>query len=61
VSRVARAQLLEAYNSVQAQQIYRSNRQALRCGAALLATYQELKQRQQVLDFGDLEGACASC
>ncbi|HEX5338258.1 MAG TPA: UvrD-helicase domain-containing protein [Gallionella sp.] len=52
---VARAQLLAAYQQVQAQQIFRSNRHAMRCGAALLDGYQELKQRQQLLDFGDLE------
>ena len=31
------------------------NRHALRCGVALLEHYQALKQRQQLLDFGDLE------
>ncbi|MGA9666127.1 MAG: UvrD-helicase domain-containing protein [Gallionella sp.] len=50
-----RAQLLAASDKKQAQQIYLTNRHALRCGAALLDTYQALKQRQQLLDFGDLE------
>ena len=40
---------------LRARDIYLTNRHALRCGAALLDTYQELKQRQQLLDFGDLE------
>ncbi|MCX7192907.1 MAG: UvrD-helicase domain-containing protein [Proteobacteria bacterium] len=42
-------------NRLQTQQLYQHNVHALRCGAALLDTYQELKKRQQVLDFGDLE------
>jgi ATP-dependent helicase/nuclease subunit A len=50
-----RGQLLNAYNKVQAQKIYLSNQHALCCSVALLDTYQELKQRQQMLDFGDLE------
>ncbi|HEU0220402.1 MAG TPA: UvrD-helicase domain-containing protein [Gallionella sp.] len=50
-----REQLLDAYNKIQARKIYQTNRHALRCGAALLDTYQELKQHQQLLDFGDLE------
>ena len=33
----------------------RMNRAALHCGAALLEHYQELKQRQQQMDFTDLE------
>ncbi|TAN75094.1 MAG: hypothetical protein EPN14_08665 [Gallionella sp.] len=52
---IVREQLLAAHHTVQAQRIYQTNRNALRCGAALLAAYQELKQRQQMLDFGDLE------
>ena len=50
-----RGQLLDACNKVQAQKIYLSNQHALCCSVALLDTYQELKQRQQMLDFGDLE------
>lgn len=52
---LVRAQLLDAYNQLQTQKIYRTNCHALRCGVALLDTYQKLKQRQQLLDFGDLE------
>ena len=52
---LVREQLLFAYNRLQAQAIYRFNEHAMRCGVALLETYQELKQRQQKLDFGDLE------
>ena len=47
--------LQRAYDRRQAQEIYRTNCAALRCGAALLSAYQQLKQRQQLLDFGDLE------
>jgi ATP-dependent helicase/nuclease subunit A len=50
-----RGQLLDAWNKVQTQHIYQSNCHALRCGVALLDAYQQLKQRQQKLDFGDLE------
>jgi ATP-dependent helicase/nuclease subunit A len=52
---LVRAQLLNAYNQLQTQKIYQTNCHALRCGVALLDTYQKLKQRQQLLDFGDLE------
>ncbi len=52
---VVRAQLLAASDQKQAQHIFLTNQHALRCGAALLDTYQALKQRQQMLDFGDLE------
>ncbi|HEX7454994.1 MAG TPA: UvrD-helicase domain-containing protein, partial [Gallionella sp.] len=52
---LVRAQLLDAYNKLQTQRLYQSNCHALRCGVALLDAYQELKQRQQLLDFGDLE------
>jgi ATP-dependent helicase/nuclease subunit A len=47
--------LLIMRNKLAAQDIYRMNQHALRCGVALLSGYQELKQRQQLLDFGDLE------
>jgi ATP-dependent helicase/nuclease subunit A len=40
---------------VQAQQIFRFNQHALRCGVAMLERYQALKQQQQSLDFADLE------
>jgi len=40
---------------LQAQAIYRFNQRALHCGVGLLDAYQQLKQRQQLLDFGDLE------
>ena len=50
-----RGQLLDAWNKAQTQKIYQSNCHALRCGVALLDAYQQLKQRQQLLDFGDLE------
>ena len=52
---LVREQLQHAYDKRQAQQIYLFNCRALRCGAALLDAYQQQKQRQQVLDFGDLE------
>ena len=48
--------LLQAViEQVQAQQIYRFNQHAMRCGAAMLERYQQLKQQQQSLDFADLE------
>ncbi|MEW6561611.1 MAG: UvrD-helicase domain-containing protein [Pseudomonadota bacterium] len=37
------------------QQVYRFNAATLRCGTTLLEAYQALKQRQQLLDFSDLE------
>lgn len=49
------ASLQEVRDTLAEQQVYRLNEAALRCGAALLDTYQTLKQRQQLLDFGDLE------
>ncbi|MDO8206476.1 MAG: UvrD-helicase domain-containing protein [Gallionella sp.] len=52
---LVREQLLDAYNQLQTQKIYQTNCHALRCGVALLGAYQDLKQRQQKLDFGDLE------
>ena len=49
-------ELLQAViEQVQAQQIYRFNQHAMRCGAAMLERYQQLKQQQQSLDFADLE------
>ncbi len=47
--------LQEVRDTLAEQQAYRMNEAALRCGVALLETYQALKQRQQMLDFGDLE------
>jgi ATP-dependent helicase/nuclease subunit A len=47
--------LQEVRDTLAGQQAYRMNKAALRCGAALLDTCQTLKQRQQLLDFGDLE------
>ncbi|MDO9010590.1 MAG: UvrD-helicase domain-containing protein [Gallionella sp.] len=52
---VLRGQMQAVYDALQAQGIYRTNCHALRCGVALLDAYQQLKQRQQLLDFGDLE------
>ena len=52
---LVREQVLDAYNCLQTQKLYQTNCHALRCGVALLNAYQELKKRQQVLDFGDLE------
>jgi len=49
------ASLQEARDTLAEQQAYRMNEHALRCGVALLDSYQALKQRQQMLDFGDLE------
>ena len=37
------------------QAVLRLNQAALRCGVAYLGHYQELKQRQQVMDFTDVE------
>ncbi|MEI7455608.1 MAG: UvrD-helicase domain-containing protein [Nitrosomonadales bacterium] len=50
-----REALLGAYDQLQTQQLYQTNCHALRCGVGLLDAYQQLKQRQQCLDFGDLE------
>ncbi len=52
---LVREQVLDAYNCLQTQKLYQTNCHALRCGVALLNAYQELKKRQQCLDFGDLE------
>lgn len=52
---VVRVQLQRTWDERQTQQIYRFNCHALRCGVGLLDAYQSLKQRQQLLDFGDLE------
>ncbi len=52
---LVRDRLQRAYDALQAQKIYRDNSAALRCGVALTDVYQRLKQRQQLLDFGDLE------
>ena len=52
---LVRERLQGAWNQLQTQKIYQTNCHALRCGVALLNAYQELKQRQQLLDFGDLE------
>jgi len=49
------ASLQEVRDTLAEQQAYRMNEHALRCGVALLDSYQALKQRQQMLDFGDLE------
>ncbi|MCK9199753.1 MAG: UvrD-helicase domain-containing protein [Gallionella sp.] len=49
------ATLQEVRDTLAEQQAYRMNEHALRCGVALLDSYQALKQRQQMLDFGDLE------
>lgn len=49
------ASLQEVRDTLAEQQAYRMNEHALRCGVALLESYQALKQRQQMLDFGDLE------
>lgn len=49
------ASLQSVRDTLAEQQAYRMNEHALRCGVALLDSYQALKQRQQMLDFGDLE------
>ncbi len=49
------ARLKTVLEQLQAQQIYRFNQHALRCGVAMLERYQALKQQQQSLDFADLE------
>jgi len=51
----AMAMLQTVLDQLQAQQIYRFNQHALRCGVAMLERYQALKQQQQSLDFADLE------
>jgi ATP-dependent helicase/nuclease subunit A len=61
---LARERLLEQVEAVRGRlddlQVFSLNRQALRCGAALLACYQGLKQRQQQMDFADLEWQAAT-
>ena len=52
---VVQSGMQDALGQLQTQQIYRTNCHALRCGVALLDAYQALKNRQQKLDFGDLE------
>jgi ATP-dependent helicase/nuclease subunit A len=47
--------LLDVFNKRHNQKIYQSNCHALRSGVALLTHYQTLKQRQQLLDFSDIE------
>ncbi len=47
--------LLITRDSLAAQDIYRINQHALRCGVAFLNTYQQLKKQRQALDFADLE------
>jgi ATP-dependent helicase/nuclease subunit A len=44
-----------ARDALSAQEALRMNRAALRCGAALLEQYQQLKLRAQQMDFTDLE------
>ncbi|WP_035383680.1 UvrD-helicase domain-containing protein [Ferriphaselus sp. R-1] len=60
---VARDQLFEQLDTLRGElddrQVYALNSHALRCGAALLDCYQQLKQRQQQMDFGDLEWQAA--
>jgi len=48
-------QMDEVRGELDDRRVYEINRHALRCGAALLDCYQSLKQRQQQMDFGDLE------
>ncbi len=48
-------QLQQVFDQREALQIYRFNQHALICGQQLISHYQTLKQRQQALDFGDLE------
>lgn len=45
----------EVRDALSAQETLRLNQAALRCGAALLEHYQELKLRSQQMDFTDLE------
>lgn len=52
---VVQTAMQTALDRLQTQKIYQTNCHALRCGVALLGAYQDLKQRQQKLDFGDLE------
>ena len=49
------ARFRQLQDQLSAHDIYRMNQHALRCGVALLNTYQQLKKQQQLLDFGDLE------
>ncbi len=52
---VVQTAMQTALNRLQTQKLYQTNCHALRCGVALLGAYQDLKLRQQKLDFGDLE------
>ncbi len=52
---VVQTAMQTALDRLQTQKLYQTNCHALRCGVALLGAYQDLKQRQQKLDFGDLE------
>ncbi|MDH4285778.1 MAG: UvrD-helicase domain-containing protein, partial [Gallionellaceae bacterium] len=52
---VLQAGLQAARDALTEIEALRMNRAALHCGAALLKHYQELKQRQQQMDFTDLE------
>ncbi len=52
---IVHTEMQAVLEQLQTQTIYRVNEHALRCGVALLDAYQALKQRQQMLDFGDLE------
>ncbi|MBI3903064.1 MAG: UvrD-helicase domain-containing protein [Nitrosomonadales bacterium] len=49
------ASLLAVHDALTEQEALRMNAAALRCGAALLEHYQELKLRAQQMDFTDLE------
>ncbi|BBE50437.1 ATP-dependent helicase/nuclease subunit A [Ferriphaselus amnicola] len=53
------AQLEALRGELDDRKVYAINTYALRCGAALLDCYQSLKQRQQQMDFGDLEWQAA--
>ncbi|MBI5918159.1 MAG: UvrD-helicase domain-containing protein [Nitrosomonadales bacterium] len=53
------AQLEALRGELDDRKVYAINAHALRCGAALLDCYQGLKQRQQQMDFADLEWQAA--
>ena len=53
--RMLSARMQEAHQQLAAQAAYRLNLAGLRCGAGLLAAYQQLKAERQTVDFTDVE------
>ncbi|MHB0985768.1 MAG: UvrD-helicase domain-containing protein [Sulfuricella sp.] len=53
--RMLSARMREAHQQLAVQAAYRLNLAGLRCGAGLLAAYQQLKAERQTVDFTDVE------